>query len=99
MKEKKNRVRFLFFVFLLILIVLFIYSNLNIKTINYGYELQKLVDEKKELAEEVDLLKAKKSKLLNLKRVEKTVVSKLGYVYPTREQIIKVYENENQDKN
>jgi len=99
MKKEDNKKRIIVLVFIIILVVLFIYLNLNIKNINYGYEIQRLVEQKKKLTEEVDILKAKKSKLLNLKRVEKTVVSKLGYVYPSRDQIIKVYEDEKKDKN
>jgi len=71
-------------------ILAFTYMSLNIKTVDYGYELQELATRKERLKEEIDKLKSRKAQLLNLERVEKRVIEELGYQYPTPEQIIKV---------
>ncbi len=74
-------------------ILLFTYSSLNLKNIDYGYKMQELISKEKILIEEIDRLKAVKSNLLNLSRVEKIVMKKLGYRYPKPEQFIKVFED------
>ncbi len=71
--------------------LLFTYSSLNLRNTDYGYEKQRLKNRKKELKETIDLLSAKKAILLDLGRVERIVVKKLGYDYPKKGQIIKVY--------
>ncbi|MCK4836072.1 MAG: cell division protein FtsL [Candidatus Aminicenantes bacterium] len=94
MKTKKKQsisgifVLIAFFVFIL----LFTYSSLNLKNIDYGYKMQKLLQAQKKLKEEIDKLRAKKATLLNLERVEKVVMKELGYRYPEAEQFIKIFE-------
>ncbi len=75
-------------------ILLFTFMSLNLKTIDFGYELQELVEKELKLKEEIDQLRSEKARLLNLKRVEQMVINKLGYQYPEPEQFIKVYETE-----
>jgi cell division protein FtsL len=53
--------------------------------------MQKLLQAQKSLQEEIDKLKAEKATLLNLDRVEKEVMKKLGYRYPEPEQLIKIF--------
>lgn len=81
---------------LIAFILLFTYLSLNLKTIDFGYEQQKLMEEKLQLQEEIDRLKSHKAWLLNLERVEKVVTEKLGYQYPEPDQFIKVFEGEYQ---
>jgi len=80
----------------IVFILLFTYLSLNLKTIDFGYELQELIELKDQLQEEIDKLKSDKARLLNLERVEKEVTKKLGYQYPEPEQFIKVYDTEDQ---
>jgi cell division protein FtsL len=80
----------------IVFIVLFTYLSLNLKTIDFGYELQELIELKDQLQEEIDKLKSDKARLLNLERVEKEVTEKLGYQYPEPEQFIKVFDTEDQ---
>jgi len=80
----------------IVFIVLFTYLSLNLKTIDFGYELQELIEQKDQLQEEIDKLKSDKARLLNLERVEKEVTEKLGYQYPQPEQFIKVFDTEDQ---
>jgi cell division protein FtsL len=95
MKHKKNAgvngvlvlVTFLGF------LLLFTYMSLNLKTIDFGYEMQELLFKEKKIKEEIDKLRAEKARLLNLKRVERLVIDKLGYQYPEPGQFIKVYED------
>ncbi|MGD2092551.1 MAG: cell division protein FtsL [Candidatus Aminicenantes bacterium] len=77
-------------------ILLFTYLSLNLKTIDFGYELQELIELRDQLQEEIDQLKSHKARLLNLERVEKVVTEKLGYQYPEPEQFIKVFAGEDQ---
>ncbi len=79
----------------IVFIVLFTYLSLNLKTIDFGYELQELTELRDRLQEEIDKLKSDKARLLNLERVEKEVTEKLGYRYPQPEQFIKVFDTEN----
>lgn len=80
----------------IVFILLFTYLSLNLKTIDFGYELQELKEVKEQLQEEIDKLKSDKARLLNLERVEKVVTEKLGYQYPEPEQFIKVFDTEDQ---
>jgi cell division protein FtsL len=80
----------------IVFILLFTYLSLNLKTIDFGYELQELREVKDQLQEEIDKLKSHKARLLNLERVEKEVTKKLGYQYPEPEQFIKVFDTEDQ---
>jgi len=82
----------------IVFILLFTYLSLNLKTIDFGYELQELSELRDQLQEEIDKLKSDKARLLNLERVEKVVTEKLGYQYPEPEQFIKVYDTEDQGK-
>jgi len=92
-KKKKNNFAIIFSISIIIaFIILFIYSSLNLKNIDYGYKMQALILKEKLLTEDIDRLKSEKSYLLNLNRVEKIVMRKLGYKYPKPEQFIKVFE-------
>ena len=79
-------------------ILLFTYLSLNLKNVDYGYEMQELLENELQLKEEIDRLKSVKARLLNLERVERIVTEELGYQYPEPEQFIKVYEDEDEDK-
>lgn len=79
------------FIAFLVFILLFTYSSLNLKNIDYGYRMQKLLQSQKLLEEEIDKLKAEKANLLNLERVEREVMKNLGYRYPKPEQFIKIF--------
>jgi cell division protein FtsL len=93
--KKDNSLGGLFILMMVVVfILLFLYSSLNLKDIDYGYKIQELHEKEKKLTEEIDQLKAEKANLLNLKRVENIVVSRLGYQYPEPEQFIKVFEEE-----
>lgn len=74
-------------------LLLFTYMSLNLKTIDFGYEMQELIFKENKLREDIDKLKSKRARLLNLKRVERLVIDKLGYQYPQPDQFIKVYED------
>jgi cell division protein FtsL len=80
----------------IVFILLFTYLSLNLKTIDFGYELQELMELRDQLQEEIDKLKSDKARLLNLERVEKEVTKKLGYQYPEPDQFIKVFDTEGQ---
>jgi len=80
----------------IVFILLFTYLSLNLKTVDFGYELQELIELRDQLQEEIDKLKSDKARLLNLERVEKVVTEKLGYQYPEPEQFIKVFDTEDQ---
>lgn len=81
-----------FFIFF----VLFIYSSLNLKNVDLGYRQHELLLAEKKLRLEIDSLQARRAELLNLERMEKIVMEKLGYQYPEAGQIIKVIENGNE---
>ncbi|MDQ1354910.1 MAG: hypothetical protein QG657_5219 [Acidobacteriota bacterium] len=72
-------------------ILIFTYLSLNLKSIDSGYEMQELFEKEQELKEEITKLQAEKASLLNLDRVEKVVIEKLGYQYPQPDQFIKVF--------
>ena len=74
----------------MVFILLFTYLSLNLKNIDFGYEMQKLVTHERQLKEEIDKLKCDKARLLNLERVEKKVIEELGYQYPDPDQFIRV---------
>lgn len=81
-----------FFIFF----VLFIYSSLNLKNVDLGYRQHELLLAEKQLRLEIDFLQARRAELLNLERMEKIAVEKLGYQYPEAGQIIKVVDNSNE---
>jgi hypothetical protein len=81
-----------FFIFF----VLFIYSSLNLKNVDLGYHQHELLMKENRLRLEIDSLLARRAELLNLERMEKIVVEKLGYQYPQAGQIIKVVEDGNE---
>jgi cell division protein FtsL len=58
-----------------------------------GYRQHELLLAEKKLRLEIDSLQARRAGLLNLERMEKIAVEKLGYQYPEPGQIIKVVEN------
>jgi len=78
-----------FFIFF----VLFIYSSLNLKNVDLGYRQHELLLAEKKLRLEIDSLQARRAELLNLERMEKIAMEKLGLQYPEAGQIIKVVEN------
>lgn len=80
------------FVAVVTFLLIFTYLSLNLKTVDFGYEMQELVQYREKLKIEIDKLKAQKAILLNLDRVEKKVINQLGYQYPEPDQFIKVYE-------
>ena len=93
-KKKKRNFGIVFIIYILLaFMILFTYSSLNLKNIDYGYKMQELLLKEKVLREEIDKLNAAKSNLLNLNRVERIVVQKLGYIHPKPEQFIKVFED------
>lgn len=98
MKKAKLPGGMLVLMTVIVFILLFTYLSLNLKTIDYGYELQELIELRDQLQEEIDKLKSDKARLLNLERVEKIVTEKLGYQYPEPEQFIKVFDTEDQEK-
>ncbi len=75
----------------ILFIVVFSYLSLNLKNIDYGYQLQALHNKEDKLDEEINRLKAEKAALLNLERVEAKVMNELGYQYPEADQFIKVF--------
>jgi cell division protein FtsL len=77
--------------------ILFTYSGLNLKNVDLGYEQHELLQQEKKLHAEIDRLQAQKALLLNLERMEKIAIEKLGYQYPEADQIIKVVEDGNED--
>ncbi len=77
---------------LAVFLLLFFYSSLNLKNIDYGYEMQELLARETALREEIDKLSAERASLLNLQRVEAVAIGRLGYQYPESSQIIKVFE-------
>jgi cell division protein FtsL len=81
-----------FFIF----VVLFTYSSLNLKNVDLGYRQHELLLAEQKLRLEIDSLQAQKAELLNLERMEKVVLEKLGYQYPQPGQIIKVIEKGNE---
>ena len=93
MKKKKTPTGVFILVAFIVFILVFTYLSLNLKNIDFGYEMQALMGKEKLLKEEIDKLKAKKAELLNLERVEKKVINELGYQYPEPDQFIKVFED------
>lgn len=74
----------------IIFLLLAVYLNLNLTSINCGYQLRRLDNERSGLREEIDQLRARKAALLNLQRVEDVVTKRLSYQYPQGDQYIKV---------
>jgi cell division protein FtsL len=93
MKKKKTSTGVFIFVAFIVFILVFTYLSLNLKNIDFGYEMQELMEKEKLLKEEIDKLKAKQAELLNLERVEQKVIKELGYQYPEPDQFIKVFED------
>ena len=75
-------------------VLIFCYLSLNLKNVEYGYQMQELTDKEKTLKEEINHLKAERASLLNLERVEKKVIGELGYQYPRADQFIKVFKDQ-----
>ena len=92
-KKEKSSIGILVLISLIMFILFFTYSSLNLKNIDYGYHIQDLINYEKKLREEIDKLRTERAFLLNLKRIEKIVMTKLGYQYPEPDQIIKVFED------
>ncbi len=91
MKRKSSYGKWIALSAIALFTLLFTYSSLNLRNTDYGYEKQRLLNRQKELKETIDILSARKAMLLGLERVEKIVVRKLGYSYPGKGQIIKIY--------
>ena len=91
-KKKKSSIGLWVVVTLMSFLFLFSYLSLNLKNVDFGYEMQELRQHEKQLKEEINQLKARKASLLNLERVEDIVINELGYQYPEPEQLIKVVE-------
>ncbi|MCK5221377.1 MAG: hypothetical protein KAR14_07350 [Candidatus Aminicenantes bacterium] len=91
MRKKNNYGKLIALTAFILFTLLFTYSSLNLRNTDYGYEKQKLTNKKRALKEAIDILSARKAMLLDLGRVEEIVVKKLGYNYPKKGQIIKVY--------
>ena len=72
----------------LAIVVLFVFSSLNLKNIDYGYRIQELLQRQTALAEQIDRLRAERSQLLNLQRIESIAVQQLGFAYPEPGQVI-----------
>ncbi|MCP5105510.1 MAG: hypothetical protein GY950_19140 [bacterium] len=92
MKKKKSLNGVWVLVTFISLFLVFTYLSLNLKNVDFGYEMTELIDRERKLQEEISWLKARKASLLNLERVEKIVIDKLGYQYPEPDQLIKVFE-------
>jgi len=90
MKKSAKELGVIFLSVLVIFLLLALYLNLNLSSINYGYQLQRLSNERDSVREEIDQLLARKASLLNLQRVEDVVVGQLNYQYPQGDQYIKV---------
>ncbi len=99
-KKKKNGTGNGLWVFASVIafILIFGYLSLNLKNVDFGYEMQELSERERELKEEINKLRAGKASLLNLERVEDIVINKLNYQYPEPGQFIKVFEDEESDK-
>jgi len=82
-----------FFIF----VILFIYSSLNLKNVDLGYQEHELLQQEKKMRAQIDQLQAQKALLLNLERMEKIAIEKLGYQYPEPGQIIKVVDHADED--
>jgi cell division protein FtsL len=92
-KKKKSSNSVFVLIAFIVFILVFTYLSLNLKNIDFGYEMQELMEDEKLLKEEIDQLKAQRARLLNLDRVEKIVMKELKYQYPEQEQFIKVFED------
>ncbi len=91
-KKKKSPIGMWVVVTVILFLLLFSYLSLNLKNVDFGYEMQELRQYERQLKEEINQLKARKASLLNLERVEDIVINKLGYQYPGPDQLIKVVE-------
>lgn len=93
MSKKASSTGVIALIALVVFFLLFTYLSLNLKSIDYGYDMQELISKERHLTEEIDKLKAERATLLNLERVERTVIDKLGYQYPKPDQFIKVFDD------
>ena len=97
-KKKKSSIRVWVLVTIILFLLLFSYLSLNLKSVDFGYEMQELRQYEKQLKDEINKLKAQKASLLSLERVEDIVIHKLGYQYPEPGQLIKVVRKNHEDK-
>lgn len=86
----RNRTVVSLFIILLIFFVLFLYLVMNLKSRNYGYEVERLSRILNRHESELNKLLVAREILLDLGRVEEIVTGKLHYRLATPEQIIKV---------
>ena len=93
MKKRRSSFGVVALMVVIVFILLFTYSSLNLKNLAYGYRMQELTNVEAQLREEIDKLEAEKATLLNLNRIEKIVIKRLGYQYPQPNQFIRVFEN------
>jgi len=93
MKNKKSTLGLLILVGALVLALIFTYLSLNLQSRDLGYQVQEKIAKEKRLKEEIDQLRAKKAKLLDLGRVEHDVIQDLHYQYPEPDQFIKAFED------
>lgn len=98
MKKKKASNLIWLLVTTIAFILVFTYLNMNLKSIDTGYEMQELLDHERELKEDIIKLQAEKASLLNLDQVEKRVTTELGYQYPQADQFIKVFKESEEVK-
>jgi cell division protein FtsL len=91
-KKKKSPIGMWVVVTIILFLLLFSYLSLNLKNVDFGYEMQELRLYERQLKEEINQLKARKASLLNLERVEDIVMNRLGYQYPEPDQLIMVVE-------
>lgn len=93
MKKRKKSTGVWLLVTVIAIILVFTYLSLNLKSVDFGYEIQELRQRERALKEEINQLKAEKASLLNLERVERIVIRQLGYQYPEPHQFLKVFED------
>jgi cell division protein FtsL len=93
MKKRKRSTGVWVLVTVIAIVLVFTYLSLNLKSVDFGYEMQELRQRERALREEINQLKAEKASLLNLERVERIVIHQLGYQYPEPHQFLKVFED------
>jgi cell division protein FtsL len=86
----RNRTVVSLLIILMVFLVLFLYLVMNLKSRNYGYEVERLTRILDRHESELNKLLVAREKLLDLGRVEEIVTGKLNYRVATPEQIIKV---------
>jgi cell division protein FtsL len=75
---------------IILLLPFFTYTWQQIEIIRYGYEIEELKRQRKELLEAHEALKIRKAALESLDRVEKIARGKLGLTDPSRDQVVLV---------